>query len=113
MFGGCIVHPNTHNHSTTYLDERVRLGKGGRGTLFVFTRTDNDAGMDEVGVVGSTRGAKVGAVLLSGLWGAACGMLVATRRVPLVCAGVVLAGLLLALLYTVWRGGQAGDDVGR
>ena len=24
--------------STTYLDERVRLGKGGRGSSFVFTR---------------------------------------------------------------------------
>lgn len=92
------------------MDERVRLGKGGRGTLFVFTRTHNDAGMDEVGVVGSTPGAKVGAVLLSGLWGAACGLLVATRRAPLVCVGVLLAVLLLGVLYTAWRGGQDGDD---
>mgnify|MGYP001806996328 CR=1 FL=1 len=41
------AHTHTHTHtgrtssvvlSTTYLDERIRLGKGSRGSLFVFTR---------------------------------------------------------------------------
>lgn len=107
----CLCQASRHVYvcSTTYLDERVRLGKGGRGTLFVFKRTEEEAGMAEVGVVGSTPGAKVGAVLLAGLWGAGCGLLVATRRVPLVCLGAALALLLMALLYTVWRGGQARD----
>ncbi|KAG2491387.1 hypothetical protein HYH03_010178 [Edaphochlamys debaryana] len=38
--------------STTYLDERVRLGKGSRGSLFVFTRggAADAAGMDRVGL---------------------------------------------------------------
>ncbi|KXZ55844.1 hypothetical protein GPECTOR_2g1395 [Gonium pectorale] len=38
--------------STTYLDERVRLGKGSRGSLFVFTRGGraDEAGMDQVGL---------------------------------------------------------------
>lgn len=65
--------------------------------------------MDEVGVVGSTPGGKVGATLLAGLWGAGCGMLIATRQVPMVLLGVGLALLLVALLFTVWRGGQARD----
>lgn len=100
----------TTQRSTTYLDERIRLGKGGRGTLFVFKRTENEAGMAEVGVVGSTPGAKVGAVLLAGLWGAGCGMLIASRRVSMVLIGVGLALLLMALLFTMWRGGQARDN---
>uniref|UniRef100_A0A7S3VJL2 Plastid lipid-associated protein/fibrillin conserved domain-containing protein n=2 Tax=Dunaliella tertiolecta TaxID=3047 RepID=A0A7S3VJL2_DUNTE len=37
--------------TTTYLDERVRVGKGSRGSLFVFTRggAADKAGMDVVG----------------------------------------------------------------
>ncbi|KAK9816411.1 hypothetical protein WJX74_010715 [Apatococcus lobatus] len=37
---------------TTFLDERVRLGQGSRGSLFVFTRggPSDAAGMDKVGV---------------------------------------------------------------
>lgn len=37
--------------TTTYVDERVRLGKGSRGSLFVFTRGGpaEDAGMHRVG----------------------------------------------------------------
>jgi hypothetical protein len=30
--------PSSVQLSTPYLDERVRLGKGSRGSLFVFTR---------------------------------------------------------------------------
>ena len=30
--------------TTTYLDEHVRLGKGSRGSLFVFRRTSDEAG---------------------------------------------------------------------
>jgi hypothetical protein len=30
--------PSSVQLTTTYLDERIRLGKGSRGSLFVFTR---------------------------------------------------------------------------
>jgi hypothetical protein len=38
--------------TTTYLDERVRLGKGSRGSLFVFERT---AAADAAGEPGRAR----------------------------------------------------------
>ena len=34
----CLGPPSSVQLTTTYLDERVRLGKGSRGSLFVFTR---------------------------------------------------------------------------
>lgn len=66
--------------------------------------------MAQVGVAGSTPGAKVGAVLMAGLWGAGCGLLMGSGRWPLMLLGGLLALLLLALLFTVWRGGQARDS---
>lgn len=63
---------------TTYLDDRVRLAKGGRGSLFVFTRGGeaDTVGMDKVGIEGTTPGgnailaAFVGALMAGGyaLW---------------------------------------------
>uniref|UniRef100_A0A7S0RYJ4 Plastid lipid-associated protein/fibrillin conserved domain-containing protein n=1 Tax=Chlamydomonas leiostraca TaxID=1034604 RepID=A0A7S0RYJ4_9CHLO len=45
--------------ATTYLDERVRIGKGSRGSLFVFTRGGpaDEAGMDAVGREATSAGA--------------------------------------------------------
>ncbi|GLI58830.1 hypothetical protein VaNZ11_000594 [Volvox africanus] len=47
-----IGKPSSVVLSTTYLDERVRLGKGSRGSLFVFTRggAADAAGMGQVGL---------------------------------------------------------------
>ncbi|PNH04276.1 putative plastid-lipid-associated protein 8, chloroplastic, partial [Tetrabaena socialis] len=51
-----IGRPSSVVLSTTYLDERVRLGKGSRGSLFVFTRggAAETAGMDQVGLQKTT-----------------------------------------------------------
>ncbi|PNW74967.1 hypothetical protein CHLRE_12g502250v5 [Chlamydomonas reinhardtii] len=48
----CIGRTSSVVLSTTYLDERIRLGKGSRGSLFVFTRggAADAAGMDQVGL---------------------------------------------------------------
>lgn len=59
---------------TTYVDKRVRIGKGSRGSLFVFTRGyDSDAaGMDLVGLEKTTAvgkailAASIGAMIASG-----------------------------------------------
>ena len=50
---------------TTYLDERVRLGKGSRGSLFVFTRGGESerAGME---LVGRQRTTPLGTALVAG-----------------------------------------------
>ncbi|GLC43911.1 hypothetical protein PLESTB_000922200 [Pleodorina starrii] len=47
-----IGQPSSVVLTTTYLDERVRLGKGSRGSLFVFTRggAADAAAMDQVGL---------------------------------------------------------------
>ncbi|MEW5304010.1 MAG: hypothetical protein WDW36_006652 [Sanguina aurantia] len=49
--------PSSVELQTQYLDERVRLGKGSRGSLFVFTRggAADTAGMDLVGLQKSSQ----------------------------------------------------------
>eukprot|EP00877_Chromochloris_zofingiensis_P012707 jgi/Chrzof1/7690/Cz02g33030.t1 len=61
--------PSSVQLSTTYLDDRIRLGKGGRGSLFVFTRGGpaDTAGMDQVGL---KRTSPTGAVLLGAFFAA-------------------------------------------
>jgi hypothetical protein len=42
--------------ATTFLDSRVRLGKGSRGSLFVFTRTEEGtASLQDAGACSSPR----------------------------------------------------------
>ncbi|GAB4817030.1 hypothetical protein N2152v2_004076 [Parachlorella kessleri] len=102
---------------TTYLDERVRLGRGSRGSLFVFTRGGqaDRAGMDQVGLERtSPLGLLLLTAVLSGLVGA--GALAASR--PSIPTAARALGALAALLgagLTVcfWRGGQLEDNTDR
>jgi hypothetical protein len=52
--------------TTTYLDERVRLGKGSRGSLFVFTR-GGESDLAEMDLVGTRRSTKAGMALIFSL----------------------------------------------
>ncbi|KAF6265274.1 hypothetical protein COO60DRAFT_1623933 [Scenedesmus sp. NREL 46B-D3] len=109
--------PSSVQLSTPYLDERVRLGKGSRGSLFVFTRggAADEAGMDRVGIEPSTKSgvAWLTAALLGmlvGGWGLWSTGVLAARLL----AGSVwlLAALLLAVLQ---QGGivRDADDIQR
>ncbi|MEW5304011.1 MAG: hypothetical protein WDW36_006652 [Sanguina aurantia] len=64
--------PSSVELQTQYLDERVRLGKGSRGSLFVFTR---GGAADTAGALAWLSGPLPGKVLGVGLWllGAAIG----------------------------------------
>ncbi|WIA10095.1 hypothetical protein OEZ85_010302 [Tetradesmus obliquus] len=104
--------PSSVQLSTPYLDERVRLGRGSRGSLFVFTRggAADKAGMDQVGIQPSTKSgvAWLTAALLgmlAGGWGLWSTGLLAARLL----AGSVwlVAALLLAVLQ---QGGIVRDD---
>mmetsp|Transcript_428 Transcript_428/g.1187 ORF Transcript_428/g.1187 Transcript_428/m.1187 type:complete len:377 (+) Transcript_428:16-1146(+) len=100
--------------STTYLDERIRLGKGGFGSLFVFTRGGKadlpdgqvDASMWEAGKAGSILPLKLAAA--AALAAAAWAML----RIPALWGKVLGGGLLLAtaaLASTLGRGGMENE----
>jgi len=70
--------------TTTYLDERVRLGKGSRGSLFVFARggAASDAGMSAVGTEKASGAGRAAIVLMiaamvaggAALWRAGAGL---------------------------------------
>lgn len=105
---------------TTYVDERVRIGKGSRGSLFVFSRggASDEASMETVGL---ERTGALGKVLIA----AVCGSMVAiggwvcwggyVSRKPVVSAiGWIVAMLGLFLGMTFARGGiidpgESGD----
>lgn len=94
---------------TTYLDEKVRLGKGSRGSLFVFTRggESDQADMENVGLQRTT---PLGAVMLVAFLGALVvsgGYLAQSAGLPMpVRAGGVLCMLLGAALGGIFaRGG--------
>ncbi len=101
--------PSTVVLTTTYLDERVRLGRGSRGSRFVFTRggAAAEAGMERVGLERTSRAGKAAvAAALAALIGA--GAWAASRPavpVPVRALGVVAAALGLALGGVVARGG--------
>lgn len=82
---------------TTYVDERVRIGKGSRGSLFVFTRgydADN-AGMDAVGLEKTSAvGKAILAVCLGGM--IASGGLICHRYMTVPHLGGI--GLFMMLL---------------
>lgn len=102
---------------TTYVDERVRLGKGSRGSLFVFTRggAADAAGMDQVGLQQNTPLGKVilwglvAALMGNGAWLASRGTLPPVIR----AAGIVQVLLGLALGGVVQRGGIVQDNEDR
>ncbi len=51
--------PSTVVLTTTYLDDRVRLGRGSRGSLFVFTRGGKADQAGGLGGAGQARGRAV------------------------------------------------------
>eukprot|EP00887_Chlorella_sp_A99_P000964 scaffold5.g964.t1 len=86
---------------TTYVDEHVRLGKGSRGSLFVFTRggAADAAGMDQF-----VLWAAVGALMLNGGW------LLSQSVAPVLrAAGLVQVLLATALGGVIYRGGVIED----
>ena len=97
--------------TTTYVDDRVRLGRGSRGSLFVFTRGDaaDTAGMDSIGLRKTTA---FGALLI---FAVCAGLLVgggyyvmwnqASRTAAQRVAGVASMVLGVALTSVFMRGG--------
>ncbi|KAL4425751.1 hypothetical protein ABPG75_009767 [Micractinium tetrahymenae] len=102
---------------TTYVDERVRLGLGSRGSYFVFTRggAADAADMDQVGLEQCSTAGKValfgivGALMLNGVWLAAQAALPPVIR----AAGVVQVLLGTALGGVCYRGGIIQDNEDR
>jgi hypothetical protein len=101
--------PSTVVLTTTYLDERVRLGRGSRGSRFVFARggAAAEAGMDRVGLERTSRAGKaaVAAALAALVGGGAWAASRPAVPVPVRALGVVAAALGLALGGVVARGG--------
>ena len=105
--------PSTVVLKTTFVDERVRLGKGSRGSLFVFTRgaAADAAGMEAVGLQQTTPAGKfvlwgvVGALLLNGGWLFSQAALAPVLR----AAGLVQVLLATALGGVIYRGGIMDD----
>lgn len=105
--------PSSVQLQTTYLDERVRLGLGSRGSVFVFVRGgDADAaGMADVGMASSTR-AGLASLMAAFATVAAGGWALFTTQQPVF---QILAGLMwliaAALAIVVWQGGVIRDEV--
>jgi hypothetical protein len=103
--------------TTTYLDERVRLGRGSRGSLFVFTRggAAEGAELPEVGLQRSSRGgvALVGGVVAALVVGGGWVLARAQAPAPARAAGVVcmLVGAVLAGVF--YRGGIIDGEFDR
>jgi hypothetical protein len=95
--------------TTTYLDERVRLGKGSRGSLFVFTRGGlaDEARMGEVGLEKPSAAAK--ALLLLALAGMVAGG-AALWRAGATLAAVGLWLVAAGLAAVTYQGGIERDD---
>ncbi|KAF8069498.1 PAP8 [Scenedesmus sp. PABB004] len=104
--------PSSVQLSTPYLDERVRLGKGSRGSLFVFTRGGpaDAAGMDRVGLQKSSPAGLAGlaAALAAMVGGGAALWATGVAALQLAAAGLwlVTAGLAAVLQ----QGGIIRDD---
>lgn len=94
--------------TTTWLDERLRLGKGSRGSRFVFMRGGyaNSAGMNSIGQRSTSASGYTALLLaLSGLTAATFAL--AAKPLLLTRTAAVLLGLLAgAVGFVVFRGGQ-------
>jgi hypothetical protein len=100
--------------TTTYLDERVRLGKGSRGSLFVFTR-GGESDLAEMDQVGLKRSTKVGMALIfsvcAGLFlGGAYTFMNNALPTPVKALGVFATLLGTALTSVFVRGGVMDGD---
>jgi hypothetical protein len=102
---------------TTYVDDRVRLGKGSRGSLFVFTRggESENAGMD---LVGLQKIQALGKVLISlavvGMFSGGAALSYYYYANPLIGGlGMLLMFLSVGLGFGFWRGGIFDDSIER
>lgn len=110
--------PSTVVLKTTYVDERVRIGKGSRGSLFVFTRggAADGASMETVGLERTSLFGKAVVALFTlgmltaGGWVCYTGYL--AKRPAVSAVGWVIAMIGLFLAGTFVRGGivDAGAD---
>ena len=98
---------------TTYLDERVRLGLGSRGSRFVFTRggAAEDANMDQVGLQATSMLGKFLIFSIVSLLVVGGGFLAQRHQAPTPLRALGVLGMLLgaALGGTFWRGGIIND----
>ena len=98
--------------ATPYLDERIRVGRGSRGSLFVFTR-GGDADQADMELVGGQKSSFVGVAALGIFFVSLVlvGALLWASSHPVLRAGAVLAWLLTAGLGAVLnKGGIIQDD---
>ncbi|GIL70436.1 hypothetical protein Vretimale_3563 [Volvox reticuliferus] len=102
-----LGNPSIVGLTTTYLDERIRLGKGRRGSLFVFTRggAADAAGMDQVGLqrTSPTAAAAFSAFFLSLILGAAA--LWVSGQLVMKAVAVAMWLLGAAMGTVLYRGG--------
>ena len=112
--GGIVARigpPSTVVLRTTYVDDRVRIGKGSRGSLFVFTRGGkaDEASMETVGLERTGAGGKVliGAITMGMVaLGAWVGVLGYRSSQPALSGVGWLVGMLGMFLAAVFvRGG--------
>jgi hypothetical protein len=100
--------------TTTYLDDRVRLGLGSRGSLFVFTRGGESdlAGMDQVGLKRTTKAgiALIFSLCASLFLGGAYTVLNSALPTPVRALGVFATLLGTALTSVFVRGGVMDGD---
>lgn len=94
---------------TTYLDERVRIGKGSYGSLFVFTRggAADEAAMEVIGLEKTVSG--FWAVAMMAL-SAAVGCALWLSHNPILRGMACVTWLLTAGLAVVVRRGGTEDD---
>jgi len=102
---------------TTYVDDRVRLGKGSRGSLFVFTR-GGESENAEMDVVGLQKIRVLGKVLISlavaGMFTGGAALSYCYYNIPLIGGlGMLLMFLSVGLGFGFWRGGIFDDSVER
>ncbi|KAI8476972.1 MAG: hypothetical protein J3K34DRAFT_516225 [Monoraphidium minutum] len=115
-FGGAvnlrIGPPSSVQLATTYLDERVRLGKGSRGSLFVFERSAA-ADAAAMGRVGLERTTPAGAALLAAALAAMAASgwaLFSTGTLPLQLGGAALWLVAAGVALVFWQGGIVNED---
>lgn len=113
LFGSSFVFkigpPSTVVLKTTYLDDRVRIGKGSRGSLFVFTRGEaaDEAAMEVVGLQ-KTSMFGMGLIVVLVAFFLINGGFLLTRMnapLPLRAAGGISLVVGFALAATFYKGG--------
>eukprot|EP00240_Pyramimonas_obovata_P005881 CAMPEP_0118921330 /NCGR_PEP_ID=MMETSP1169-20130426/661_1 /TAXON_ID=36882 /ORGANISM="Pyramimonas obovata, Strain CCMP722" /LENGTH=337 /DNA_ID=CAMNT_0006862043 /DNA_START=68 /DNA_END=1081 /DNA_ORIENTATION=- len=91
--------------ATQYLDERIRLGKGSRGSYFVFTRKEGDVNIPEP--TGTGWGAIAAVIALVAAVATGLPRILSPTLTPWVVGAAVILSIALAL---VLRSGGIVDD---